>query len=200
MDPDLFLLSLVGLSLVCHLPGSRAKNWLLMGGYTGVEGEDGTSSMDNVEILQLKHPQSQYKTGQQWCQARLPPALFKLEGATMEWVSMMDHMENMLATNPTYTSPHSLVIWEKILVCGGADQNYTVSKQCYWWGLEDNTWTEGPKMLYARQRATVLQRNGMIWMLGGREGSTILYHNEVMLYPGVYNGTNHKMWKWMNKE
>ena len=93
-----------------------------MGGYTGVEGEDGTTSMDNVEILQLKHPQSQYKNGGQWCQTQLPPAPFKLEGATMEWVSMMDHMEDMLTSNPTYTSPHSLVIWEKILVCGGADQ------------------------------------------------------------------------------
>ena len=29
MDPDLFLLSLVGLSLVCHLPGSRAKEYFL---------------------------------------------------------------------------------------------------------------------------------------------------------------------------
>ena len=107
------------------------QTWLLMGGYTGVEGEDGTSSMDNVEILQLKHLQSQYKTGQQWCQARLPPALFKLEGATIEWVSMMDHLENMLATNPTYTSPHSLVIWEKILVCGGADQECWLSNFHY---------------------------------------------------------------------
>ena len=29
MDPDLFLLSLVGLSLICHLPGSRAKEYFL---------------------------------------------------------------------------------------------------------------------------------------------------------------------------
>ena len=54
-------------------------------------------------------------------------------------------------------------------------------------------------MLFARQRAASLVWNGMIWMLGGREGSKILQHNEVMMYPGIYNGTNHKSWKWMNK-
>ena len=39
----------------------------------------------------------------------------------------------------------------------------------------------------------------MIWMLGGRSGSTILHHNEVLMYPGTYSGTQHKMWAWMNK-
>ena len=67
------------------------------------------------------------------------------------------------------------------------------------YNLQDNVWSEGPKMLFARQRAASLVWNGMIWMLGGREGSKILQHNEVMMYPGIYNGTNHKSWKWMNK-
>ena len=39
----------------------------------------------------------------------------------------------------------------------------------------------------------------MIWMLGGRSGSTILHHNEVLMYPGTYSATQHKMWAWMNK-
>ena len=39
----------------------------------------------------------------------------------------------------------------------------------------------------------------MIWMLGGRAGSTILHHNEVLMYPGTYSATQHKMWAWMNK-
>ena len=46
---------------------------------------------------------------------------------------------------------------------------------------------------------TLAGRDGMIWMLGGRSGSTILHHNEVLMYPGTYSGTQHKMWAWMNK-
>ena len=78
-------------------------------------------------------------------------------------------------------------------------QNYEVGQGCYWWSLEDNVWYEGPKMMEPRQRAATLQRDGLIWMLGGRVGSKILDDNEVMLYPGVWNATNHKIWSWMNK-
>ena len=36
-------------------------------------------------------------------------------------------------------------------------------------------------------------------MLGGRVGSKILDENEVMVYPGTWNGTKHNTWRWMNK-
>merc|ERR1711963_553038 len=177
MESELFLFLLLGVNLICHPPSINAKDWLLMGGFRGVEGEVDTSAVDNVEILSLSN-QAQYKSTDKWCQVQLPPADVKLEGATMTRVSMFNHMENMLANDNTYTSPHSSVIWEKILLCGGAQQDYDVSKSCYWWTLQDNVWSEGPKMLFARQRAASLVWNGMIWMLGGREGSKILQHNE----------------------
>ena len=169
-----------------------------MGGYSGVEGEADTKALDTAELLSLS-AQAQYASEAQWCHTALAPAPVRLEGATMDWVSVTEHMAAMLATDPLYTSPHSLVIWDKVLVCGGADKDYVVSPSCWWWGVEDNTWAPGPKMLFARQRAASLQRNEMIWMLGGREGSTILKDNELLVYPGNYNGTNHKMWRWMNK-
>ena len=174
------------------------KDWLLMGGYSGVEGEADTEALDTAELLSLS-AQAQYQSEAQWCHTALAPAPVRLEGATMDWVSVTEHMAAMLATDPLYTSPHSLVIWDKVLVCGGADKDYVVSPSCWWWGVEDNTWAPGPKMLFARQRAASLQRNGIIWMLGGRQGSTILKDNELMIYPGNYNGTNHKMWMWMHK-
>ena len=169
-----------------------------MGGYSGVEGEADTKALDTAEVLSLS-AQAQYQSEAQWCHAPLPPAPLRLEGATMDWVSVTEHMAAMLTADPLYTSPHSLVIWDKVLICGGADKEYVVSPWCWWWGVEDNSWAQGPKMLFARQRAASLQRNGMIWMLGGREGSTILKDNEVLMYPGTYNGTNHKMWMWMHK-
>ena len=169
-----------------------------MGGYTGVEGEADTRALDSAELISLSGA-AQYQVTSMWCHAALAPAPLRLEGATVDWVSVSQHMEAMLTSDPLYSSPHSSLIWDKILVCGGADTEYKVSPVCWWWALEDNTWVPGPKMLFSRQRAASLQRNGMIWMLGGREGSTILRHNEVLMYPGTYNGTSHKTWKWMHK-
>ena len=74
-------------------------------------------------------------------------AVTRLEGATMDWVSVPDHMDTSLSLTTPYASPHPSVIWEQILVCGGADQNYHVNRQCYWWSLKDNLWYEGPIML-----------------------------------------------------
>ena len=89
------------------------QSWLLLGGYTGVEGQEGTESINNVELLS--------RLGNNWCQLELEPALVKLEGSTMDWISMFDFMEDMVG-NVNYTSPHSSMVFERILVCGGIDQ------------------------------------------------------------------------------
>ena len=89
------------------------QNWLLMGGYTGVEGQEGTESINSVELLSL--------AGSDWCQLELEPAVVKLEGSTMDWISMFDFMEDMVG-NGNYTSPHSSMVFERILICGGIDQ------------------------------------------------------------------------------
>ena len=62
-------------------------------------------------------------------QVPLGQAVVRLEGATMDWVSVPDLMDTSLGVS--YTSPHPSVIWEQILVCGGADQDYHVNRQCY---------------------------------------------------------------------
>ena len=96
------------------------QNWLLLGGYTGVEGEEGTETINNVELLSL--------TGTNWCQLELEAAVVRLEGSTMDWISMFDFMEGMVG-NTNYTSPHSSMVFERILVCGGIDQGERERKQ-----------------------------------------------------------------------
>ena len=89
------------------------QSWLLLGGYTGVEGQEGTETINNVELLSL--------TGTNWCQLELEPAVVRLEGSTMDWISMFDFLEGRVG-DTNYTSPHSSMVFERILVCGGIDQ------------------------------------------------------------------------------
>ena len=86
-----------------------------MGGYSGVEGEADTKALDTAELLSLS-TQAQYQSQAQWCHAALASAPVRLEGATMDWVSVTQHMASMLASDPQYISPHSLVIWDKALI------------------------------------------------------------------------------------
>ena len=78
-----------------------------------MEGRLSTTALDSVELLSLN--------GEVWCQLQLPPALVRLEGSTMDWLSMFDFME-MMVGNVNYTSPHSSMVFERILLCGGIDQ------------------------------------------------------------------------------
>ena len=45
----------------------------------------------------------------------------RLEGSTMDWISMFDFMEGRVG-DTNYTSPHSSMVFERILVCGGINQ------------------------------------------------------------------------------
>ena len=91
-----------------------------MGGYSGVEGQEGTSAINTVELLAL--------SGQDWCQLHMQPAVVSLEGSTMDWVSMFDFLESSVG-NGNYSSPHSSLVWERVLVCGGVDQAQTQTIQ-----------------------------------------------------------------------
>ena len=46
----------------------------------------------------------------------------------MDWLSMFDFME-MMVGNVNYTSPHSSMVFERILLCGGIDQEQREHKQ-----------------------------------------------------------------------
>ena len=89
------------------------QSWLLLGGYSGVEGQEGTETINKVELLSL--------TGTNWCQLEMEAAVVRLEGSTMDFISMFDFMEGKVG-DANYTSPHSSMVFERILVCGGIDQ------------------------------------------------------------------------------
>ena len=78
-------------------------------------------------------------------------------------------------------------------------QDYQITAGCYWWKVEGGTWEEGPAMSVARHRAATLQREGTLWMLGGRTGSAILKTNELIKFPGHYNALDIKHWSWIHK-
>ena len=75
-----------------------------------------------------------------------------------------------------------------------------MSSACYWWRVESNLWEPGPALSHPRHRAATLLRNGVLWLLGGRQGSTILKTNELMMFPGQYNTLNIKHWSWIHKD
>ena len=38
----------------------------------------------------------------------------------------------------------------RVLVCGGADDEFAVQDSCWWWMPERDLWEAGPRMLYPR--------------------------------------------------
>ena len=68
--------------------------------------------------------------------------------------------------------------------------------------MESQTWLEGPPMLHNRYQAASVSRNGLVWMLGGRDGSVILQDNEVLFYPATFDGNSFEIkgWQWAHKK
>ena len=121
--------------------------------------------------------------------------------------------------DPTFTSPNYSLMFERALVCGGADPQYHIKRQCRfeeveevktifknpfisWWELDKNAWLDGPTMFSPRYRAATINKKDKLWILGGRDGSQILRDNEVLFYPGSFEGqnVNIKRWEWANKK
>ena len=57
-------------------------------------------------------------------------------------------------------------------------------------------------MLTGRYQAVSVSRPGLVWMLGGRDGSEILMDNEILLYPASFEGSTfeQKSWQWAHKK
>ena len=101
---------------------------MLMGGYQGVEGEVGTSAMDDVELLILDN-ESMFKNQSSWCQKNLSSSPLSIDGATIDMINTFDYVEDH-KNDPTFTSPHYSFMFERALVCGGADSQYHIKRQC----------------------------------------------------------------------
>ena len=191
----MFLLILL-LFLNC-VTGGR---WMLMGGYSGVEGDSGTSSIGEVELLTLNN-EERFNNDSSWCQKNLTSSSLSLDGATINMINEFEFVRKN-AYDPRFTGPHYSIVFQRALVCGGGNSEYSITNNCSWWLPENNAWLEGPKMFSPRYRAAVISRDAKVWMLGGREGSQILQDNEVLLFPGSFAGTDYdiRSWEWAHKK
>ena len=109
----------------CH---STSVRWLLLGGYTGFEGDEGTLARDEIELLELADHDNFHKKSN-WCQRLLPSAAQSLDGATVDIVNTFKFMEDHEGDS-TFTSSHNTVIQDRLLVCGGSDNKYEITNRC----------------------------------------------------------------------
>ena len=106
----------------------RCGRWLVVGGYQGVEGDEGTSSVGDVELLSLED-ESMFNNESSWCQANLSSSSFALDGATIDMINVFSFVAGH-ADDPAFSSPHSSSVFERALVCGGADEQYAITNKC----------------------------------------------------------------------
>jgi len=189
-------------------PPCLSQRWVLLGGYTGFEGELDAGATAQMELLRLRTASS-YADELEWCQKNLSVTSKPLDGATISEVSSFKYIEATLANanNKDYfTSSHHSAQFHRLLVCGGADDKYKVEDACDWWMPETDSWELGPKMSRPRYQAASVSfpQQGQVWMLGGRDGSTILQDNEVLQYPADWNKPSKtfvlKRWEWAHKK
>ena len=105
-----------------------AGQWLLIGGYKGAEGQTGTSSLGDVELLTLTQ-ENKFGVKGNWCQRNLANTPIPLDGATVDWVDAF-HFISSQEGNSSFTSSHHSTTFKRALVCGGADKQYKIQKTC----------------------------------------------------------------------
>ena len=110
---------------LCH---SVTVRWLLLGGYTGFEGEEGTIARDEIELLELADQNSFHKRSS-WCQRPLPSAAESLDGATVDIVDAFKFLADHEG-DTSFSSSHNTVIHDRLLVCGGSDNKYEITNRC----------------------------------------------------------------------
>ena len=62
--------------------------------------------------------------------------------------------------NSSFSSAHHSTAWSRVMVCGGADQQYTVSRQCWWYSIPHDTWYSAPPMWKPRYGAVAVELSG----------------------------------------
>ena len=144
--------------------------WMLFGGYVNVEGETDVTALDTVEHMTLDQ-ETQYSDKTRWCfqeRARLPRAL---DGATVSSVNTWEFLSSQLG-NSSFSSAHHTSAWSRVLVCGGAELDYTVSQQCWWYSAPHDEWFSAPPMWKPRYAAVAVDLSGP--SLGGNQSPRYL--------------------------
>ena len=149
------------LLLVLEVVG--AGRWMLFGGYVNVEGEADVSALDSVERMTLDQ-ENNYGDKTRWCfqeRASMPRAL---DGATVSSVDTWKFLSSQLG-NSSFSSAHYTSAWARVLVCGGAEADYSVSQECWWYSIPHDQWFAAPPMWKPRYGAVAVDLSGS--SLGG---------------------------------
>ena len=137
--------------------------WMLFGGYVNVEGGPDTTALDSVQGVTLDN-ENEYDVKAGWCfqeRASMPRAL---DGATVSSVNTWEFLSSQLG-NSSFSSAHYSSSWARVLVCGGAERDYTVSGQCWWYSIPHDQWFSAPPLWKPRYGAAAVDLSGS--SLGG---------------------------------
>ena len=100
----------------------------MMGGYKGFEGEDGTSARDEVELITLTDA-DMFNNKSYWCQRSLSSSEESFDGATIDLIDTFNYNEGHEG-HSDFSSAHNSLVFERVLVCGGADTEYRITNLC----------------------------------------------------------------------
>ena len=97
----------------------------MLGGYKGFEGEPGTSALNEVELITLKET-DKFSHNSYWCQRNLSSSEESFDGATIDLIDAFQYIE-ALEGDSSFSSAHNSFIFERVLICGGADSVYMIT-------------------------------------------------------------------------
>ena len=165
------VLPLLVLLLTEAVTGGR---WMLFGGYINVEGDIDVTGLDNVTSVTLDW-EAKYNEVSRWCFKERSALPSPLDGATVSLVDTWKFLSSQLG-NSSFSSAHHSTAWARVMVCGGADQQYTVSRQCWWYSIPHDTWYSAPPMWKPRYGAVAVELSGPS---SGSKFLTILQSNNL---------------------
>ena len=82
--------------------------------------------MNSAEIVTLANENNNADSNE-WCQRNLSTMPVSVDGGIVAMVKMHSFITSNLG-NDGFTSPHNSVIFDKLLLCGGANTGYNISK------------------------------------------------------------------------
>ena len=99
-----------------------------MGGYTGFEGNGGKTIADSEQLaLTNKNHVLDYDS---WCQKSETSLPLPLEGAAVASLSLTAYLSNVVKQKGKH--PHETVKFDRMIICGGADDKYVIQDGCRW--------------------------------------------------------------------
>ena len=107
---------------------AQCQQWMLFGGYKGFEGEEGTSVLNEMELLTLTKA-DKFNEESSWCQKSFSSSGNSFDGSTVDMINTFAYVGG-LADQSQFSSAHNSLIFDRVLACGGADMQYKITNTC----------------------------------------------------------------------